>query len=167
MNSISASVKGWTVHESELGRSDVRDLLALDFAELRADSPPEAGHVLPIDGLRDPALTLFALREYDTLLGVGALKQLALGHGGLKSMRTDPAALGRGVGGAILDGLVTEARSRGYRRISLEIGNGPEFAAALRLYDRDGFTPCEPFDGYAPPFTRFLTRDLTAAMPRS
>lgn len=153
----------WTFASADLDRADVRTLLAFHFGEMQRYSPPEACHVLPLESLRNPALTLFALRdEGGALLGVGALKQLALDHGELKSMRTDPAALGRGVGGAVLDGLIAEARLRGYHRISLETGNGPEFAAALRLYDREGFVASAPFGGYAPTdFTVFLTRDLT------
>ena len=152
----------WTFAPADLDRDDVRALLAFHFGEMQRHSPPEACHVVPVDSLRDPALTLFALREDEKLLGVGALKQLAPDHGELKSMRTDPAALGRGVGGAILDGLVAKACARGYRKISLETGNSPDFAAALRLYDREGFVPSAPFGGYAPTdFTVFLTRDLT------
>ena len=152
----------WTFAPADLDREDVRALLAFHFAEMQRHSPPEACHVLPVDSLRDPALTLFALREDGKLLGVAALKQLDPDHGELKSMRTDPAALGRGVGGAILDGLIAEAKARGYRRISLETGNSPEFAAALRLYDREGFVSSAPFGDYPPSaFTVFLSRDLT------
>ena len=152
----------WTVHEGELDRSDVRNLLALHFAEMRADSPPEACHVLPIDALRDPGIHFFSLRDKDgTLLGVGALKMLEPGHGEIKSMRTAPAALGLGVGGALLAHLVATAREMGHTRLSLETGNSPLFAAANRLYQRDGFVPCGPFGGYpATPFTLFYTREI-------
>ena len=162
MNSISASVKGWTVHEGELGLSDIGDLLALHFAEMRADSPPEACHVLPLDGLRSPAIRFFSLRDRDgALLGVGALKSLGDRHGEIKSMRTAPAALGLGVGGAILAHLVATARTMGHTRLSLETGNSPLFAAANRLYQRDGFHPCGPFGGYpGTPFTAFYTREI-------
>jgi putative acetyltransferase len=35
------------------------------------------------------------------------------------------------------------------------------FAAANRLYQRDGFTPCGPFADYADtPFTAFYTREI-------
>jgi putative acetyltransferase len=31
----------------------------------------------------------------------------------------------------------------------------------LRLYEREGFEPCEPFGGYADtPFTRFFTKEI-------
>jgi putative acetyltransferase len=47
------------------------------------------------------------------------------------------------------------------RRLSLETGNGPLFAAANRLYQRDGFIPCGPFGTYADtPFTLFYTREI-------
>ena len=152
----------WTFHEGELDRDDVRALLALHFAEMRADSPPEACHVLPIDELRDTAIRFFSLRdETGTLLGVGALKSLEPGHGEIKSMRTAPSALGLGVGGAILAHLVATARALGLTRLSLETGNSPLFDAANRLYRRDGFQPCGPFGSYADtPFTLFYTREI-------
>ena len=149
-------------HEGELDQPDVRDLIALHFAEMRADSPPEACHVLPIDGLRDPAIRFFSLRAADgQLFGVGALKSLDSDHAEIKSMRTAPAALGLGVGGAILAHLTTTARAMGHSRLSLETGTTPLFAAANRLYQRDGFAPCGPFGGYSDgPFTAFYTRLL-------
>ena len=151
----------FTFHAGDLDSPDVLDLLDLHFAAMRASSPPEACHVLPTDGLRDPALTFWAAREDGELVGVGALKELEPGHGEVKSMRTAPKHLGRGVGGVILAYIVAEARRRGYTRLSLETGSTPEFAGALRLYERDGFIPGPPFGGYPEsPFTRFFTRTL-------
>ena len=151
-----------TFHGNDLDSTDVAALLDLHFAAMRGNSPPEACHVLPAASLRDPAIRFFSARADDgTLLGIGALKSLAPDHGEIKSMRTAPAALGRGVGGAILTHLVEQARATGMTRLSLETGSTPEFAGALRLYRRDGFTPCEPFGGYAPsPFTRFFSRTI-------
>ncbi len=151
-----------TFHEGELDRDDVRALLAQHFAEMRAESPPSACHVLPVDALRDPAIRFFSLRDGSgTLLGVGALKSLAPGHGEIKSMRTAASALGQGIGGAILDYLTATARASGMTRLSLETGNTPLFAPANRLYQREGFEPCGPFGGYrATPFTLFYTREI-------
>jgi putative acetyltransferase len=151
-----------TFHEGELDRDDVRALLAQHFAEMRAESPPSACHVLPVDALRDPAIRFFSLRDGSgTLLGVGALKSLAPGHGEIKSMRTAASALGQGIGGAILDHLTATARASGMTRLSLETGNTPLFAPANRLYQREGFEPCGPFGGYRDtPFTLFYTREI-------
>ena len=151
----------WQFHEGELDREDVRVLLAQHFAEMRAGSPPSACHVLPADGLKSPQIRFFTLREGDTLLGCGALKRLEPGHGELKSMRTADAALGRGIGKALLDHLVIAAKSDRMTRLSLETGSTEQFAAALRLYEREGFEPCGPFGGYIDtPFTRFFTKTI-------
>ena len=151
----------WTILEGELDHEDVRSLLAQHFAEMRAGSPPAACHVLPVDGLKVPEIRFFTMREGGVLVGCGALKRLGMGHGEIKSMRTADAALGRGVGKAILDHLIYTARSEGMSRLSLETGSTEQFAAANRLYEREGFKRCGPFGGYADtPFTRFFTREI-------
>ena len=148
-------------HPGDLDSDDVQQLLAFHFAQMRGSSPPDSCHVLAVDGLRDPAVTFWSLRERRRLLGIGALKQLDPRHGEVKSMRTAPGELGRGAGRAMLDHIVAEARRRGYRRLSLETGSTEPFLPALSLYERSGFVPCGPFGGYAAtPFTRFLTREL-------
>lgn len=159
---VACGQTSWAVHEGELGREDVRALLAHHVAEINAGSPPSACHVLAADALADPAIRFFSLRnEEGALLGIGALKALAPDHGELKSMRTVSAALGRGVGSAMLDHLVATARAAGMTRLSLETGNSPLFAAANRLHQRDGFMPCGPFNGYRDTdFTLFYTREI-------
>jgi putative acetyltransferase len=150
-----------TFHADELDSLDVQYLVELHYAELRSISPPDACHVLPSSGLRLPAVTVWSARENGELRGVGALKELAPDHGEVKSMRTAPRALGRGVGRAILRHIMTEAKSRGYKRLSLETGNTEPFAPALKLYASEGFRAWGPFGDYHDtPFSSFLTRDL-------
>lgn len=151
----------WRFFEGELDRDDVRALLDQHFSEMRSGSPPEACHVLPIDGLKDPAIRFLTLREDGLLLGCGALKRLEPGHGEVKSMRTANPALGRGVGKAMLDHLTALARSEGINRLSLETGSTEQFAAANRLYEGQGFERTGPFGTYADtPFTRFFTKEI-------
>lgn len=151
----------WEIHEGELDHNDVRALLTQHYAEMRAGSPPSACHVLPVDGLNDPSILFFSLREGGALLGCGALRRLEPGHGEIKSMRTADAALGRGIGKALLDHIVARARLEGMSRLSLETGSTEQFAAANHLYEREGFERCGPFGGYADtPFTRFFTREI-------
>jgi putative acetyltransferase len=152
----------WTFEEGGLDQEDVGELLAMHFAEMRADSPPEACHVLPIDGLAGPSIRFFTLRDRAGLLMcVGALKSIEPGHGEIKSMRTAPGALGLGAGGGMLRKLIETARGMGLTRLSLETGNSPLFAAANRLYQRDGFFRCGPFGDYPEtPFTHFYTREI-------
>ena len=154
-------IENASFHEGELDRDDVRALLNQHFAEMRAGSPPSTCHVLPVDGLKDSAIRFFTLREDGILLGCSALKRLEPGHGEVKSMRTADAALGRGVGKAMLDHLIATARSEGFTRLSLETGSTDQFAAANRLYEKEGFERCGPFGDYADtPFTRFFTKEI-------
>ncbi len=150
----------WSFHEGELGAADVRALLAYHFADMTSGTPPSACHVMPADALADPEIRFFTLRNDDrTLLGCGALKRLANDHGEIKSMRTANAALGLGVGSAMLDHIIALARVSGMTRLSLETGNSEAFAAANHLYQREGFASCGPFGGYRPTdFTTFYTR---------
>ena len=151
----------WQFLEGELERDDVRALLDQHFAEMRAGSPPEACHVLPIEGLRRADIRFFTVRENGALLGCGALKRLEAGHGEVKSMRTADAALGRGVGQAMFDQLLRVARSQGMSRLSLETGSTEQFAAANRLYERNGFQRTGAFGDYAEtPWTNFYSREI-------
>ena len=151
----------WQIFEGELDREDVCALLHQHFAEMRSGSPPEACHVLPIDGLKDPATRFFTLRKNGALLGCGALKTLAPGHGEVKSMRTANEALGRGIGQAMLDHLLETARTAGMRRISLETGSTQQFAAANRLYEKNGFERVGAFGDYPDtPWTHFYSREI-------
>jgi len=150
-----------TFHAGDFDSPDVIDLLAFHLKEMRSNSPPEACHVLPIDGLQEEGMTFWSARDRGRLMGIGALKRIAVDHGEVKSMRTVPRVRGRGVGRAILHHIILEALARGFRRLSLETGSTEPFAAALRLYGSEGFEPCGPFGTYeALPFTRFLTREL-------
>ena len=128
---------------------------------MRAGSPPEACHVLPTEGLRNPAVRFFTVREDGRLLGCGALKRLEPGHGEVKSMRTADASLGRGVGKAMLDHIVSAARSEGMTRLSLETGSTDQFAAATHLYRKEGFERSGPFGDYPDTaWTLFFTRTI-------
>ena len=91
---------------------------------------------MDVDGLLDPAVTLFGYRAGGTLLAIAALEQSDPHHAEIKSMHTVGAARGRGVGRTMLEHLITVARERGYRRISLETGSMAAFAPARSLYAR-------------------------------
>ena len=147
--------------EDDLSSSAIERLLELHAAEMRANSPEGACHFLPIDELRDRSVTVWSAWDGDRLAGCGAMQELDERHGEIKSMRTAPDHLGRGVGRAVLDHIVDIARRRGYERLSLETGTGESFAAAVHLYERAGFGQCGPFGRYVDNgFSRFYTRRL-------
>lgn len=68
-----------------------------------------------------------------------------------------PSFLRKGVGTALLEQIITEARARGMSRLSLETGSGPAFEPALALYRKRGFVDGEAFSDYVRShFNQFL-----------
>jgi len=140
----------------------VADLLAYHLQEVR-HVMAEHAYALDAAGLSAPNVTFWTAWHDDRLVGFGALKQMSDTHGEVKSMRADPAALGTGVGRAMLNHIVAEARQRGYARLSLETGTAPMHAAAISLYRKAGFVSCDEFADYRPsPRNQFLTLDLSS-----
>jgi putative acetyltransferase len=142
-----------TASETEISvddprRPEVRALLQRHLSFCQSETPPEHSFALSVDGLLDPRVTFVSFRDGDRVLGVAAIKDLGDGHAEIKSMHTTAEARGRGVGRALLGHLIGTARERGYRRVSLETGTTPGFAAARALYESAGFTPTGPFAGY-------------------
>lgn len=136
-------------------------LLDEHLRDMRATSPPESVHALDLDGLRDPAVTVWTVVEDGAVIGCGALKVLEPGHAEIKSMRTAASHQGRGIGTAVLRHLLAQARARGLHRLSLETGTQEFFAPARALYARHGFVPCPPFAGYTDdPNSAYLTLEL-------
>jgi putative acetyltransferase len=149
------------IREDDLTSEPVRALLALHLAGMRADSPPGLSFALDLSGLQVPEVTVWTAWDGEALLGIGALKNLGDGSGEIKSMRTDPAHLRKGVGAALLEHIIMTARERGYHRLSLETGSGPSFEPALAMYRKRGFVNGEAFGDYAPSaFNQFLHLEL-------
>ena len=146
------------ITEGGLDDPEVIALLGEHLQGMADHSPPESIHALDVDGLRAPDITFWTMRDGDAVVGCIALKQLDARHGEIKSMRTASAHLRKGVGAALLEHLVAEARRRRYERLSLETGSGPGFEAAHALYLKFGFEYCGPFGDYREdPFSRFMT----------
>ena len=154
------------IREGGLDHPAVLALLREHLADMALHSPPESVHALDIDGLRQPGVTFWTAWSEGELLGCCALKEIDAAHGEVKSMRTVDAHQGRGVGAQLLQHLLAEARTRGYRRLSLETGSADAFAPARRLYERHGFEYCEPFGDYQPDsWSRFMSLRLPQAEP--
>jgi putative acetyltransferase len=147
--------------EDDLTGPAITALLSRHFESMFEHSPPESCHVLPIDRLRVPEISFWSVWIDDELAGCGALKEIDPAHGEIKSMRTADTFLKRGVGAAVLQHIIAEARARGYRRLSLETGTPAAFDPARRLYARHGFTECPPFGDYVvDPYSVFMTLEL-------
>lgn len=144
------------IRADDLGSDATRALVALHLEGMRAHSPPD--HVFAIDasGLRASNVTLYTAWEAGAIRGMGALRDLG-DAGEIKSMRTHPDHLRAGVGAAILDHIIAEARDRNMVRLNLETGSGPAFEPALALYRRRGFVDGPAFADYVKSdFNQFL-----------
>jgi putative acetyltransferase len=151
------------IAEDDPRKPDVRALLQRHLEFALAQTPPEHSFALDTDGLLDPAITFYSYRDGPALLGLGALKELGPRYGEIKSMHTAEQARGRGVGRAMLSHLLTVARDRGFRQVSLETGTVAAFAPARALYASAGFVPCGPFADYHPSEDNcFMTLELTS-----
>ena len=149
------------IREDIVRGTEVLALLKTHLADVARHSPPESVHALGVEALRAPNVTVWTAWDSGELLGCGALKELDPHHGEIKSMRTAEAHLRQGVGTRILEHLLSEARSRSYRRLSLETGSMEAFAPARRLYERFGFEECPPFADYRPdPYSVYMTLPL-------
>jgi putative acetyltransferase len=136
------------INPADPGETGVRALILAQLEYGRAVTPPEDAHALEPEALAGPGIALFAAREGESVLAIGALARLDDEHGELKAMHTAAAARGRGLGRAMLAHLLAEAGRRGYRRVSLETGSMAAFAPARALYASAGFVPCAPFANY-------------------
>jgi putative acetyltransferase len=152
------------IQVDNLAGPEIRALLEEHLRNMHELSPPESVHALDLAALKMPEITFWTAWSQGELLGCGALKQLDPTHGEIKSMRTAPARRRMGVGRAMLEHIIMEARTRSYARLSLETGSMDAFAPARRLYEAFGFTCCGPFADYlADPHSVFMSRSLKQA----
>ena len=151
----------FTIELDDLSSPAIAVLLAEHLHDMYEQSPPGSVHALDLDDLKKPEITFWAIWQGETLIGCGALKELDPEHGEIKSMRTAKAFRGKGAGKLMLRHIIDEARSRGYKRLSLETGSMKFFDPARRLYESHGFEYCGPFDHYvADPNSVFMSMKL-------
>lgn len=145
----------------DLTGDDITAFLREHMDDMVAVSPPESRHALDLDGLRRPEITFWTMREDGKVIACGALKELSADHGEIKSMRTSHTHRGRGIASQVLEHIIGEAKTRGYRRLSIETGSMDFFKPAHALYAKHGFVPCPPFAGYREdPNSIFMTLRL-------
>ena len=139
----------------------VKALLELHLRGMHAASPP--GHVFALDlsGLQKPEISFYTGWAGETLVTMGALKELPDSVGEIKSMRVAEGQSGRGYGQMMLIHIIEQAKLRGYKRLSLETGSGVPFDAALALYGKHGFIEGDKFGTYEKSeFSRFFHLEL-------
>jgi putative acetyltransferase len=149
------------IRKDDLTSPEISALLEYHTAEAQRNSPPGKSYALDLSGLQQPNITVWSAWQGNALLGIGALKQLSPSLGEIKSMRTHPDQLRKGVGQALLSHMITQARARGYARLSLETGIDAVWEPAVTLYLKNGFLQGGRFGEYeAHMGNQFLHFDL-------
>ena len=121
--------------------------------------PAESNHHMPPSALRASNVRFLVARDAGgRAVGTGALV-LRGDWAELKAMWVIPEARGLGASKRMLAAL--EARARGERVRTLRLETGVDNHAALGLYARASFIPCDPFGDYLPdPLSVFMEKGL-------
>ncbi|TGX43479.1 GNAT family N-acetyltransferase [Sphingomonas naasensis] len=101
---------------------------------------------------------LLARDAHGAALGCAGLRALAEGVCEMKRLYLVPAARGLGLGRALADAIVTEARRLGYRELRLD--TLPTMTRAIAMYEVMGFARIEPYYRPTPPGTVFMALKL-------
>ena len=125
---------------------DCRELVAELDRELGALYEPQQRHGYSIEQIFQPNVRFFIARIADRAVGCGAVALFDF-YAEVKRMYTRDAARGQGVGKALLTHIERAARDAGKPVLRLETGTLQ--AAAIGLYERAGFRPCDAFGPYA------------------
>ena len=145
----------------DLRGSEIAALLKEHLQNMYLITPPESVHALDIEALRKPEITFWSLLEGTVLCGCGALKQLSPEHGEVKSMRTASLYRRKGIASALLTHIIDVSMQRGYKKLNLETGSLKEFNQARTMYEKFGFSYCDPFEGYSEdPNSVFMVKHL-------
>jgi putative acetyltransferase len=134
------------VQRVEAPTDDARALVNELETELSRHYPPENRHGYNIVRLFQPNVRFFIARQGGAPVGCGGIA-FEDGFAELKRMFVRPDARGSGVARAIVRRLEEEAAARGVTRLTLETGDAQ--VAAIRFYEREGFTRCAAFGVYA------------------
>ena len=120
-----------------MGRDDVHAVAAMEEAVFGPDAwSPE---LLATEVTTDPASRYYIVADDDGVIaGYGGLLAQPGGQADVLTLAVAEHRWGEGIGGALLDGLLTEAGRRGCMEIFLEVRVDNE--RAQRLYRRRGFT---------------------------
>ena len=132
----------------------VGELMAGYLAEIRVnlrrghgieleEATPDSDLLVELKPLLEAPNYLYLAEVDGQAAGTGGLKEITPEVAEIKRMYVDPAFRGRGVGRAVLERLVEDGRTAGYRLLQLE--TAVWMVEAHALYRSCGFTDAPPF----------------------
>lgn len=133
-------------------------LLRASHALMEQMFPAASNHYLGLEALEEPDVHFLTATDAGAVKGCVACKDMDT-YGEVKSLFVDPTARGLGIGEALLNQMIADARTRGVSLLRLETGN--TLHASHRLYQRMGFTIRGPFGTYPnDPLSVFMERAI-------
>ena len=122
-------------------------LLRQSHALMQELFPPEDNYFLDIEELCEPNICFLVAKDANTIVGTAALA-IKTGYGEVKSMFVDPSKRGEGIADALMTALDQTAKDENLKSLKLE--TSAILAAAVKIYTRHGFQPCDIFGDYQP-----------------
>ncbi|MEM9715394.1 MAG: GNAT family N-acetyltransferase [Pseudomonadota bacterium] len=120
-------------------------LLRASHALMEELFEPESNNFLDFEALKASHIRFFTATDGKVTYGTGALAEYD-DYAEVKSMFVAETARGKGIASMILNRLEMEARVLGKPWLKLE--SGDKLMAALKLYERHGFSYCGVFGDY-------------------
>jgi len=136
----------YTITQESPASADGRLLIGELDAELEPLYARESRHGYSVDKLLAEGVAFFILRADGEPAACGGIKLFGTEFGELKRMYVRDAYRGRGFSKLMLEHLAQYARDHGIPLLRLE--TGIHQAAAIRLYESNGFVRIPPFAGY-------------------
>src|ERR1700694_581399 len=159
---------GITVEAVRTATDEIRGLIAELESGLEGVYLPEQRHGLSVDAIFQPHVRFFIARLDGVAVGCGGVALFPT-FGEVKRMFVRDNMRGRGIARALLSRIEAETKNSGIDILRLETGDRQ--LAAVRLYERAGFRPCDAFGEYASMAPRaiatslFFEKRLTPATP--
>ncbi|MBD5655068.1 MAG: GNAT family N-acetyltransferase [Candidatus Eremiobacteraeota bacterium] len=133
------------VEPVETATAEVRGLIAELDRTLSQEYTADQQHGLSLDAIFTPHVRFFIARLDGAAVGCGGVAFFD-GFGEVKRMYVRDDVRGLGVARALLSRIELEASNNGLEVLRLETGDRQH--AAMRLYERAGFTQCGAFGEY-------------------
>lgn len=142
------SKTSYIIRNDDLTDPRVAGLIIHHIKTILDQTSAGSANPIGIDHLKKDGVTFWTAWVNDELAAMGALKEVEPHHGELKSFHTVERFRRRGIGSTLLQEIITEARQRGMKRLSLETSRLAYFQPAIALYRAHQFVDYVPFGDY-------------------